>query len=367
MKQILYKKKLLMDKKSKRTIYVVSNMYPSEEYPNYGVFVKRFIELISSQFIIVPITIKKQSGVIAKIGSYIKLYLAVLKLLFIKNHNSTLIYVHFPLYVAPALLPFAWLNRKLVLNFHGSDIVFNTWYKKILGFFLKKVVRRSRIVVPSAYYESEVVKVMGPQENSILVYPSGGVNESIFYPIEQNKDMFTLGFVSNFIMGKGWKIFLDSIEELIKGQYIGDFKAIMVGQGKDKDAIIESIEKKNLPVTVRSNVPQEELLNIYAMFDVFVFPSFLKESLGLVGIEAMMCGIPVIASKTGGAMGYVKEAENGYLFDLKDSAALTQKIIIYHQLSEMEKEKMRAHCLQKASEYESKKVTKRLLEFLNEY
>ncbi|NNL07906.1 MAG: hypothetical protein HKP38_01645, partial [Croceitalea sp.] len=59
--------------------------------------------------------------------------------------------------------------------------------------------------------------------------------------------------------------------------------------------------------------------------------------------------------------------ENGYLFDLKDSAALTQKIIIYHQLSEMEKEKMRAHCLQKASEYESKKVTKRLLEFLNEY
>lgn len=46
--------------------------------------------------------------------------------------------------------------------------------------------------------------------------------------------------------------------------------------------------------------------------DLFVFPTQLEESLGLVGLEAMACGVPVIGSCIGGLTDYIEEGTNGF-------------------------------------------------------
>ncbi len=72
----------------------------------------------------------------------------------------------------------------------------------------------------------------------------------------------------------------------------------------------------------------ERLAAAYAVADAFVFPS-LTETLGLVLLEAMAAGCPVIAARSGGIPDIVTDGHNGYLFDPQDpqgAITATQKL-----------------------------------------
>lgn len=64
-----------------------------------------------------------------------------------------------------------------------------------------------------------------------------------------------------------------------------------------------------------------DLAAAYASADVFVFPSAL-ESFGLVGLEAMAAGLPVVSARVGGMPDVITEGETGALFDIDDRAGL---------------------------------------------
>ena len=72
----------------------------------------------------------------------------------------------------------------------------------------------------------------------------------------------------------------------------------------------------------------EKLAAAYAVADAFIFPS-RTETLGLVLLEAMAAGCPVIAARSGGIPDIVTDGQNGYLFDPQDPQAAilaTQKL-----------------------------------------
>ena len=69
----------------------------------------------------------------------------------------------------------------------------------------------------------------------------------------------------------------------------------------------------------------EALLQAYASADIFVFPSAI-ESFGLVVMEAMAAGLPVVASRVGGVCDVVEEGETGFTFDVGDVAALVEGV-----------------------------------------
>ena len=73
----------------------------------------------------------------------------------------------------------------------------------------------------------------------------------------------------------------------------------------------------------------KELGSAYASADAFIFPS-RTETLGLVLLEAMAAGCPVVAANSGGIPDIVTSGKNGYLFDPEDESsaiAATQKIL----------------------------------------
>lgn len=69
----------------------------------------------------------------------------------------------------------------------------------------------------------------------------------------------------------------------------------------------------------------EALSQAYASADAFIFPS-ISETLGLVILEAMASGIPVIASKSGPTLEQVEDGKTGFLFDVEDAQSLFRAV-----------------------------------------
>jgi glycosyltransferase involved in cell wall biosynthesis len=73
---------------------------------------------------------------------------------------------------------------------------------------------------------------------------------------------------------------------------------------------------------------QKKLCEIYNIFDLLVFPSQrLGESLGLVAVEALTCGLPVIASDIAAPSFFIKDNYNGFKFPVGDAKILINKIL----------------------------------------
>ena len=69
---------------------------------------------------------------------------------------------------------------------------------------------------------------------------------------------------------------------------------------------------------------QGGLVALYRAHDVFVFPSLITEGLGIVCLEAMACGLPVVATGLGGQLDLVKDGQTGFTFAPGDNTALAE-------------------------------------------
>ena len=99
------------------------------------------------------------------------------------------------------------------------------------------------------------------------------------------------------------------------------------GGGTELDRLRVLIERLGLAGVVQllGSIPQVELPQYYAAADCVVVPSHY-ESFGLVAVEAMACGTPVVASRVGGLGLSVKDDDTGFLVPARDDAAFAERI-----------------------------------------
>ncbi|HEY9596831.1 MAG TPA: glycosyltransferase family 1 protein, partial [Cyanophyceae cyanobacterium] len=116
----------------------------------------------------------------------------------------------------------------------------------------------------------------------------------------------------------------------------------LVGDGPNRSALEKHFA--GTPTHFVGYLKGKELGSAYASADAFIFPS-RTETLGLVLLEAMAAGCPVVAARSGGIPDIVTDGENGYLFDPTDengAIAATQRLLERQDERELLRQKARA-------------------------
>ncbi|WP_430535401.1 glycosyltransferase family 4 protein [Listeria rocourtiae] len=351
-------------------ILVISNMFPSEEYPSYGIFVKNHVCLMEEAADeIETVTMKKEVNKMKKMWHYLLFYCRIFWTLLFKKYD--IVYLHYASHSAFPILCAKLLNRhiNLVVNVHGSDVFPETPFQEKLQKWVARLLKQaSHIVVPSDYFKQTVINRYRLSPAHIWISPSGGVNRDLFAPQDTVRDtsIFQVGYVGRIDVDKGWDDALRGFSEF-KRQSDRPAELIMVGSGKEnqqKEALIQELELQG-DVRCYDLLPQEELVAMYNEMDVFVFPSRRKgESLGLVGIEAMACGVPVIGSQIAGIRGYLIDGENGYFSETGNPDSITEKLLEFLANSEEEKQALRSNAFHSAIPYDQLRVRNDMLTML---
>jgi glycosyltransferase involved in cell wall biosynthesis len=99
-----------------------------------------------------------------------------------------------------------------------------------------------------------------------------------------------------------------------------------VGQEEVYKEVVDRIEKDELRERVVLSPFRSEPASLYASLDIYVLPSILPESFGLVVLEAMAARKPVVATELGGSREMVVDGETGYLVPADDAAVLADRL-----------------------------------------
>nr|WP_306451087.1 glycosyltransferase family 4 protein [Odoribacter splanchnicus] len=352
----------------KLKFFLISNMYPTKEYPGYGSFVKNVCEGIFQYHVEIKsksVIYGKSCNKFNKLLKYTKFYIGII-LNFWGRYDF--IYIHFPNQAIPILkVLYLFKKPKIVVNFHGEDLLYpHSGFGNMLGNMTEKFCRHYAdiIIVPSQYFK-EIVKSRNLiDDNKIIVSPSGGINRNFFYYEKHDStEILHIGFFGRLEDGKGYKEFLHACVKLKQITPSIKFKALIIGYGTKRDEVIQFIQENQMDqiITLLPGVSQSELGNYYRDLDLFIFSSSrIAESLGLTGIEAMACGVPVIGSEIGGIKSYLIDGFNGWLVPMQNADSIVEKIKIYLRLSLAEINDMKRNCISTGEKYYSDEVCKKL-------
>ena len=106
-----------------------------------------------------------------------------------------------------------------------------------------------------------------------------------------------------------------------------DVEVLIVGDGEDRERVIEQAGGSALHVVCPGYVPYPDLPLLYSIADVFVHAPRI-EPYGVSVAEALACGIPVIASSTvGSGSDLIVHGHNGFIYELGDSQQLARYLL----------------------------------------
>lgn len=221
-------------------------------------------------------------------------------------------------------------RKRRIIHLHGKGIDEKASKSKLWKKYYSFVFKNAELICLTPKLVDDIRKVY--KSDPYLV--PNGIPQCDYQKINAlPKDHHVLLFLSNLYISKGILIFIDAVEILIKQKKTKSFQAWIVGNETDElsySSLSRIIISKGLEKTIHFLGPKfgDEKCRIYKSADVFCFPThYPNETFGIVNIEAMEAGLPIVTTPEGGISDIIDEGVNGYLVPQKDPASLADKVL----------------------------------------
>lgn len=213
-----------------------------------------------------------------------------------------------------------YFRKPVVVSARGSDI--NQYqHLPIIRRLLKFVLQRAQAAIAvSAALKAAMVKI-GAVEDRVWVI-SNGIDGQKFFPMPKDQARYKIGLagkqiilsVGSLIPIKGFDFLIRAFKELRQPESQSDLHLVIVGEGearKDLEALIAALDLGDCVHLVGSK-PHAELNDWYNAADLFCLLSS-REGHPNVVMEALACGVPVLATPVGGIPEIIRSTELGLL------------------------------------------------------
>lgn len=154
-----------------------------------------------------------------------------------------------------------------------------------------------------------------------------GVDTDKFKPVHNyhKNEIIQLISVGRLEKVKNYSLLLRAISILLKKKKYSNFNLTIVGDGSQYNDLSSMINEYELHPWVTLLGAKDNIAELLNLADVFVLPSF-SEGLSCSILEAMSCGLPILASDVGGNREIIVPNKTGWLFKSNDIADLVNKL-----------------------------------------
>lgn len=329
-------------------ILFVSESYPAQDIPQYGIFIKQQEQALQNLGNWVDVLVPNRCGTngsfVFQDGAYRVDYrtlryelfpVAVAKPVyrqlkaFLHERAYDLVAVHITSdsFLALTVKACNALDIPVVAHYHGLNVweEFTTVHpcrQKLYAARRCRILQRTQGAVGVSDKVSDLLR----QRLNIPVQTVyNGVDTGLFVRKPREDGAFRVIGVGNLIEIKGFSYLLEAFALLHRE--LPDSRLDILGDGALRKSLVALAEQLGISdaVTFHGKVPYDRVAEEMAQSDLFVLPSFY-EALGCVYLEAMGCGLPTIGIRGMGIDEIIVHGENGMLANPKDVQDLYEKM-----------------------------------------
>lgn len=221
-------------------------------------------------------------------------------------------------------------SESLRLKLYGSRMVNND----------RKIAEYSKYTLANSYFSHETI-LRSYGTNSFVSYL--GVDTNLFKPKDVVKENFVLS-VGQCLPEKGFEFILRSLSKV--ADKLRPELLIVSDQGNEhwKTYLEDLAINLNVKLKILTMITDDELVLLYNKAKLVVYAPYI-EPFGLVPLEAMSCGTPVVGVKEGGVRESIVDGLNGILTDrdeLEFSEAITELLLNNEKREKMSKNSINA-------------------------
>ncbi len=223
---------------------------------------------------------------------------------------------------------------RIVTTLHGTDITLVGIDPSHLPITRYSILRSHCVTTPSVFLRKATYDGLGiPESFPIHVVPNF-VDTALYQPVrdrgvlrqlfpDMNETEPVLIHVSNF---RPVKRITDVVAIFAAVNAQRPSRLVLVGDGPERSGAERALREQGLEGRSAFLGKRERFVDVLAACDVFLLPSE-QESFGLAALEALSCGVPVVASDLGGIPELVRHGETGFLAPLGDVAGMARHVL----------------------------------------
>ena len=250
-----------------------------------------------------------------------------------KSNQYDVINTHFVIPSGPTGIVLSKLFKlPIVMSIHGGDIYDPS--KKSSPhkhFLLRKIVNlllnhSDEIIAQSNNTKNNANKYYSP-DKEITVIPLGFVvpefEETTRKELNLSDEDFVLISVGRLVKRKGYEFAIQAISKLSHK----NINFLIVGDGPEEENLKNLVKQLGVTtkVTFLGFVPEDKKFQYLSVSDIYVLSS-LHEGFGICLMEAMHCGLSIVATNNGGQTDFLVDGKNALMVNIENSDVLTEQI-----------------------------------------